>query len=256
MHGIGCGSTILGGRTTSLVTGCVARFLRALIHQSVVTNHSLLGDRVRGEAPERRVDRAEGGGGVQPLSNDVRLEQACPAGARVGHKVGEPLPAVRWRGVARPAVLERDVRGASDAIEHVGQALEVDLRAVLLKLVDDGRRAARHRRARRALLVTDELEDPARLLLSTPSCLPRDVLPQSARRRPRAASVGAPETSDLGTGLRPCPGRVLDASVARRLTSDLADPANLEEESSPSRPSFASTRPSRPSSPAISGDLG
>ena len=28
VHGIGCGSTILGGRTTSLVTGCVARFLR------------------------------------------------------------------------------------------------------------------------------------------------------------------------------------------------------------------------------------
>ena len=44
MHGIGCGSTILGGRTTSLVTGCVARFLReSFIHQSAAPNHSLLG---------------------------------------------------------------------------------------------------------------------------------------------------------------------------------------------------------------------
>mmetsp|Transcript_7089 Transcript_7089/g.21297 ORF Transcript_7089/g.21297 Transcript_7089/m.21297 type:complete len:505 (+) Transcript_7089:406-1920(+) len=134
---------------------------RVRLHDLGRQDH-LLGDRMRGEVPERRVDRAEGGGGVQPLSNDVRLEQACPAGARVGHKVGEPLPAVRWRGVARPAVLERDVRGAGDAVEHVGQALEVCLRAVRLNLVDDGRRAARHRRARRALLVTDELEDPAR----------------------------------------------------------------------------------------------
>mmetsp|Transcript_18960 Transcript_18960/g.60859 ORF Transcript_18960/g.60859 Transcript_18960/m.60859 type:complete len:440 (+) Transcript_18960:180-1499(+) len=134
---------------------------RVRLHDLGRQDH-LLGDRVRGEVPERRVDRAEGGGGVQPLSNDVRLEQACPAGARVGHKVGEPLPVVRWRGVARPAVLERDVRGAGDAVEHVGQALEVCLRAVRLNLVDDGRRAARHRRARRALLVTDELEDPAR----------------------------------------------------------------------------------------------
>ena len=48
MHGIGCGSTILGGRTTSLVTGCVARFLReSFIHQSAAPNHSLLGRRWR-----------------------------------------------------------------------------------------------------------------------------------------------------------------------------------------------------------------
>ena len=108
---------------------------------------------------QRRVDRAKGGGRVQPERHDVGFLEHRNRRVRVLAKVAQDhwAEAAAWQGhaprwqqhavrvaVALEVVLERRVVGARRFMEHVVQALLVRLSAVRLDLTLDSRHALLH----------------------------------------------------------------------------------------------------------------